>query len=79
MRIIWGSWRHWLRVLGALHLLMDFSMALLEVHVEQKSLTVIESHSVTLPVWYSSSSEEKPYITWYIQRAQEEQTQVYHV
>lgn len=76
MRIIWGSWRRWPRVLGVLHLLVELSLALLEVHVEQKSLTAIEGQSITLPVWYSSSSEEKPYITWYIQRAQEEQTQI---
>ncbi|XP_073440979.1 LOW QUALITY PROTEIN: endothelial cell-selective adhesion molecule [Dendrobates tinctorius] len=77
MRIRWGSWRRWLGVLGALHLLMEVSLALLEVHVEQKLVTVIQGQNVTLPVWYSSSSDEKPYITWFIQRAQEEQTQIF--
>ncbi|CAN2388127.1 homophilic cell adhesion via plasma membrane adhesion molecules [Pristimantis euphronides] len=76
MGIMWGSWRRWLRVLGALHLLTELSLALLEVHVEQKSVTAIQGQSVILPVWYSSTSEEKPYITWFIQRAQEEQTQI---
>ncbi|KAM3921741.1 endothelial cell-selective adhesion molecule [Leptodactylus fuscus] len=76
MRIIWGSWRRWLWVLGALHLLMERSLALLEVHVEQKSVTVIQGQNVTLPVWYSSSSNEKPYITWTIERALEDQTQI---
>ncbi|XP_056397863.1 myb/SANT-like DNA-binding domain-containing protein 2 isoform X2 [Hyla sarda] len=52
---------------------LQLSLALLEVHVEQKSVTAIEGQSITLPVWYSSSSDEKPYITWYIERAQEEQ------
>ncbi|XP_044137911.1 endothelial cell-selective adhesion molecule [Bufo gargarizans] len=76
MRIRWGSRRRCFGVLGALHLLVELSMALLEVHVDQKSVTVVEGHIVTLPVWYSSSSAEKPYITWYIQRMQEEQTQI---
>ncbi|XP_066462766.1 endothelial cell-selective adhesion molecule [Eleutherodactylus coqui] len=76
MRIIWGSWRCWLRVLGALHLLIELSLALLEVHVEQKMVTAIEGHSITLPVWYSSSSEERPYVTWFIERPSEQQSQI---
>ncbi|XP_069804798.1 endothelial cell-selective adhesion molecule isoform X2 [Dendropsophus ebraccatus] len=55
---------------------LELSLALLEVNVEQKSVTAIEGQNITLPVWYSSSSQEKPYITWYIQRAQQEQTQI---
>ncbi|KAG9482413.1 hypothetical protein GDO78_011220 [Eleutherodactylus coqui] len=77
MRIIWGSWRCWLRVLGALHLLIELSLALLEVHVEQKMVTAIEGHSITLPVWYSSSSEERPYVTWFIERPSEQQSQIF--
>ncbi|XP_075695300.1 endothelial cell-selective adhesion molecule [Rhinoderma darwinii] len=76
MRIIWGSWRRWLRVLGALHLLMELSLAVLQVHVDQKQVTAIEGQSVTLRIWYSNDSEEKPYITCYIQRAQEDQVQI---
>ncbi|XP_073459326.1 endothelial cell-selective adhesion molecule [Aquarana catesbeiana] len=65
----------WLVALGAL-LLLDVTLAFVEVHVEQKLVTAVEGHSITLPVWYSSSSEEKPYVIWFIQRDQMEQVQI---
>ncbi|XP_075046502.1 endothelial cell-selective adhesion molecule [Mixophyes fleayi] len=73
MGITAGSW---LVLLGSLHWLINLSSALLEVHVEQKSVTAVQGQGITLLVWYSSSSEDKPYITWYIQRAQTEQVQI---
>lgn len=54
----------------------DLSLALVEVHVEQKSVTSVEGQSITLPIWYSSSSEEKPYVMWAIQRDQAKQVQI---
>ncbi|XP_018429917.1 PREDICTED: endothelial cell-selective adhesion molecule [Nanorana parkeri] len=65
----------WLVVLGFL-LLTDPSLALVEVHVEQKSVTAVEGHGITLPIWYSSSSDEKPYVMWSVQRDQGEQVQI---
>ncbi|XP_063799808.1 endothelial cell-selective adhesion molecule [Pseudophryne corroboree] len=76
MGITPGSWQHWLGVLWTLHWLLGLSSALLEVHVEQKSVTAVQGQRITLPVWFSSSSKEKPYITWFIQRAQTEQIQI---
>ncbi|KAM5132009.1 endothelial cell-selective adhesion molecule [Mantella aurantiaca] len=75
MRSTAAAGGHWLVVLGSL-LLMDLTLALVEVHVEQKSVTTVEGQGITLPVWYSSSSEAKPYVTWFIQRNQMEQVQI---
>ncbi|XP_068096374.1 myb/SANT-like DNA-binding domain-containing protein 2 isoform X4 [Hyperolius riggenbachi] len=51
----------------------DLTLALLEVHVEQKFVTTVQGQSITLPIWYSSSSDFRPYVSWYIKREQSEQ------
>ncbi|KAM4650580.1 endothelial cell-selective adhesion molecule [Discoglossus pictus] len=55
----WG-----LRVLGVLSLIVNFSCALLVVHVGQTTVVAVEGQRIILPVTYSTVSQMKPYITW---------------
>ncbi|XP_053546458.1 endothelial cell-selective adhesion molecule [Bombina bombina] len=69
-------WNHCFQVLGIMHLYMNFSFALLEVHVEQTTVIAVEGQSIVLPVWYSTNSLKSPYITWSIERASKKEVQI---
>ncbi|OCT72335.1 endothelial cell-selective adhesion molecule [Xenopus laevis] len=71
-----AGWALWLSVLGSAHLLINVTWALLEVHVEQTTIIAVEGKNIVLPVWYSSSSLQDPYITWHFVRAPLKEIQI---
>uniref|UniRef100_A0A8D0G1A7 Endothelial cell adhesion molecule n=1 Tax=Sphenodon punctatus TaxID=8508 RepID=A0A8D0G1A7_SPHPU len=48
--------------------LLGLSSALLEVHVGQMSVVSVQGQQVVLPIWYTSSSKKKPYVSWLLER-----------
>ncbi|XP_074833260.1 endothelial cell-selective adhesion molecule isoform X2 [Carettochelys insculpta] len=44
------------------------SSALLEVHVGQTSVSAIQGQRVVLPIWYLSGSQNRPYVSWVLER-----------
>ncbi|XP_064490504.1 endothelial cell-selective adhesion molecule [Pseudopipra pipra] len=52
----------------ALAALLGVSSAVLEVHVGTDSVFAVEGQQAVLPVWYTSHSQEKPYILWLLHK-----------
>ncbi|XP_027753612.1 endothelial cell-selective adhesion molecule [Empidonax traillii] len=52
----------------ALAALLGVSSAVLEVHVGTGSVFAVEGQQAVLPVWYTSHSQKKPYITWLLDK-----------
>ncbi|OCT57180.1 endothelial cell-selective adhesion molecule [Xenopus laevis] len=71
-----AGWERWLSVLGTVYLLINFTWALLEVHVEQTTIIAVQGKTIVIPVWYSSSSNQNPYITWHFVRAPLKEIQI---
>uniref|UniRef100_A0A8C5JEL5 Endothelial cell adhesion molecule n=1 Tax=Junco hyemalis TaxID=40217 RepID=A0A8C5JEL5_JUNHY len=44
------------------------SLAVLEVHVGTSLVLSVEGQPAVLPVWYSSQSQQEPYITWMLNK-----------
>lgn len=43
-------------------------MAVLEVHVGTSLVYSVEGQQAVLPVWYTSHSQNKPYVTWMLNK-----------
>ncbi|XP_068772998.1 endothelial cell-selective adhesion molecule [Struthio camelus] len=52
----------------ALAALLGLSSAMLEVHVASGSVFSVEGQQAVLPVWYTSQSQKKPYVTWLLHK-----------
>ncbi|CAM5171619.1 unnamed protein product [Eretmochelys imbricata] len=48
--------------------LLGLSSALLEVRVGQASISTIQGQRVVLPIWYTSTSQKSPYVSWVLER-----------
>ncbi|XP_026513663.1 endothelial cell-selective adhesion molecule [Terrapene carolina triunguis] len=48
--------------------LLGLSSALLEVNVGQASISTIQGQRVVLPIWYTSISQSRPYVSWVLER-----------
>ncbi|XP_077161791.1 endothelial cell-selective adhesion molecule [Paroedura picta] len=48
--------------------LLGLSSAVLEVHVGQTSVVSIKGQPAILPIWYTSISNSRPYVTWLFER-----------
>ncbi|XP_058713187.1 endothelial cell-selective adhesion molecule [Poecile atricapillus] len=52
----------------ALAALLGVSLAVLEVHVGTSLVFSVEGQQAVLPAWYTSHSQNKPYITWMLNK-----------
>ncbi|XP_064380434.1 endothelial cell-selective adhesion molecule isoform X1 [Dromaius novaehollandiae] len=52
----------------ALAALLGPAAAMLEVHVASGSVFAVEGRPAVLPVWYTSRSQKKPYVTWLLHK-----------
>ncbi|XP_059723023.1 LOW QUALITY PROTEIN: endothelial cell-selective adhesion molecule [Haemorhous mexicanus] len=52
----------------ALAALLGVSLAVLEVHVGTSLVFSVEGQQAVLPVWYTSNSQNEPYITWMLNK-----------
>ncbi|XP_041336524.1 endothelial cell-selective adhesion molecule-like isoform X2 [Pyrgilauda ruficollis] len=52
----------------ALAALLGVSLAVLEVHVGTSLVFSVEGQQAVLPVWYTSHSQNEPYITWMLNK-----------
>ncbi|XP_030077770.1 endothelial cell-selective adhesion molecule [Microcaecilia unicolor] len=57
-------------------LLLEFSSALVRVHVGQTPVIAVEGKSIVLPVWYTSDSREPPFVSWLFERASSKRVQI---
>ncbi|XP_029428919.1 endothelial cell-selective adhesion molecule-like [Rhinatrema bivittatum] len=64
------------RALPLLALLLEFSTALIQVHVGQNPVIVVEGKSSVLPVWYTSVSQKPPAIYWLFERTPSKRVQI---